>query len=115
MDEMESKQGMIKLLLEMLKSSAAKEVSDGMKPLEGTPDAKGLEIEKVSVMPHDEHMGDESPEEASLADKIMPHGDMAAEGSPAEEAQESPMEEAHEMEDESPAPAFASFMKRKKK
>lgn len=53
MDEFAEKRGMVKMLLDMLKRSASGEVSDGMpKPEEG----KGLEIEKVSVIPHKDGM-----------------------------------------------------------
>lgn len=107
MDEMEEKRGMIKMLLEMLKGSAAKEVGDGMPK----PDVHGLEIEKVSVMPHDETgHADESPETASLADEVMPTGAIAEE---MKRAPEMAAEDDEEGEDSSPA--FASFMRKKGK
>lgn len=104
MDEFDSKRDMVQMLLQMLKQSASDEVSKGLMPPapeEMPKDAHGIEMEKVSVLPHDEH--EESPEEATLADKIMPHGEP----------------EAHddmEHNDEEPTtPAFASLMKRKLK
>ncbi len=106
LDEMEEKRGMIKMLLEMLKGSAADEVMGGMKKPEGMPeDAKGLEIEKVSVLPHDGHE-DMSPEGESLADEVLPKGSIA------EEMKRAPEEDDEEGTDSS---AFSSFMKRKGK
>lgn len=65
MDEFDNKRGMIKLLLEMLKGSASKEVSDGMHMPE---DGKGLAVEKVSVIPHEDD--EDMPEK--MADGGMP-------------------------------------------
>ncbi len=112
MDDFEEKRGMIKMLLEMLKGSASDEVHNGMPKPEGMPDAHGLEIEKVSVMPHDgeEMHSDESPEGAALADEVMPKGSIAEE---MKRAPEMAAEDDEEGEDS--APAFASFMKRKGK
>ncbi len=112
MDDFEEKRNMVKMLLEMLKGSAAKEVSDGMQKPEGMPDAKGLEIEKVSVLPHDEHESDdESPEGETLADQVLPKGSVAEEMKRAPEmAAEDDMEN-----DDEPASAFSSFLRKKKK
>lgn len=112
MDEFEERRGMVKMLLDMLKQSAAGEVSDGMKASEGMPeDAKGLEIDKVSVMPGKEEGDEESPESESLADEVLPKGSIAEE---MKRAPEMAAEDDKEMDDE-PSPAFASLMKRKGK
>lgn len=122
MDSFDEKHKMIQMLLDMLKGSAAKEVSDGMKPPEGMPDAKGLEIDKVAVIPHKEgeEIASMSPEGESLADSIMAKGDdhkMSEGGMTMDEPKEMPLPmDEEDMEDESPVPAFSSFMgKRKKK
>jgi len=48
-EEMNEKRGMVKMLLDMLKHSASDEVGHSL------PDhAKGLQVEKVSVLPHEE-------------------------------------------------------------
>lgn len=120
MDEFQEKRGMIKMLLDMLKHSASDEVMNGMKVPEGMPaDAKGLEVEKVSVLPHDEHMeGDEmSPEDATLADKVMSHGDekMSEGGMVMDEPKEMPLPmDDDDMDDENPLPPFSSLMGKKK-
>lgn len=77
MDEFEQKHEMVQMLLDMLKRSASDEVMNGMKKPEGMPEGKGMEIEKVSVMPHEHMDGDPSPKEATLADKVMPRGEIA--------------------------------------
>ena len=61
MDEFQEKRNMVKMLLDMLKHSAASEVEGGM------PKSKGMEIEKVSVIPH----GHEEGEETHMADGGM--------------------------------------------
>lgn len=112
MDEFAEKRGMVKMLLDMLKGSAAKEVSDGMKPPEGMPsDAKGLEIDKVSVMPHDKMDDAEpmSPEAGTMADEILPKGAIAEEMARAPE-----MAKEDDEEGEDSSPAFSSFMSKKK-
>lgn len=111
MDDFQEKRNMVKMLLDMLKGSASDEVMGGMKKPEGMPeDAKGLEMEKISVLPHDEHdEGDESPEGPSLADEVLPKGSIAEE---MKRAPEMAAEDDEEGEDSSPA--FSSFMKRKK-
>lgn len=109
-DEYDKKRDMMKMLLTMLKSDASSEVSKGLNPPmeekapEGMPkDAKGLSVEKISVMPGDEKMADEAP---SMADAVMPKGEPMT--------SESPMDE--EMEDEPmDMHAFGSLMKKKKK
>lgn len=114
MDDFDEKRGMIQMLLNMLKGSASDEVRAGMPKPEGMPDAKGLEIEKISVMPHDkggeEMPSDESPEAATMADEVLPKGSIAEE---MKRAPEMAAEDDEEGEDS--APAFASFMKRKGK
>jgi hypothetical protein len=108
MDEMDDKRNMIQMLLQMLKSSASDEVMGGMKAPEGMPDdAKGLEIDKISVMPHDkaeEAMKDEHMEpspEAAMADSVLSKG-------------KPDMEDEDEEGDDMPSGPFSSFLKRKK-
>jgi hypothetical protein len=131
MDEMEEKRGMVKMLLDMLKSSAAKEVSDGLKPPEGMPkDAKGLEIEKVSVVPAHE-MDEPMPEHDILTKELPEHeeeegeehemhkGGMAyhegGEVTKLTAPKEMPLPtEDEDMEEMSSSP-FASFLGKKKK
>lgn len=122
MDEFDQKRDLVKSLLDMLKNSAGDEVMAGLKPPEGMPeDAKGLEIEKVSVIPHDEKAEDHdmSPEGETLADEVMHHGEHEmSKGGEAkmEEPKEMPLPtEDDDMDDDMPMPAFASFMKKKGK
>lgn len=121
MDEFEQKHEMVQMLLDMLKRSASDEVMDGMKKPDGMPEGKGLEIEKVSVVPHEHEEGDMSPEAATLADEVMPKGSIAEEMKRAPEMAAEDDAESHaddegddEMED-SPSHAFSSLMKRKGK
>lgn len=112
MDEFDEKRNMVKMLLDMLKGSASEEVMNGMKKPEGMPeDAKGLEIEKVSVLPHEhEEPSDISPEAATMADEVLPKGSIAEE---MKRAPEMAAEDDEEGVDSSSA--FSSFMKRKGK
>lgn len=114
MDEFEERRGMVKMLLDMLKGSAADEVMGGMKKPEGMPEdgAKGLEMEKISVPPHGEgSKGDDmSPEGESLADEILPKGSIAEEMKRAPE-----MAKEDDEEEEDSSPAFSSFMSKRKK
>lgn len=126
MDSFEDKRGMVKMLLDMLKQSAAKEMSDGMKVPEGMPkDAHGVEIEKVSVMPGDKaadmmdksddmhEEGDMSPEDESMADKVMTKGEPMAEiPHPMDEA---PADMPAHDETSEPLSAFSMLMKKKGK
>lgn len=109
MDEFEAKHDLIQKLLSMLKSSAVNEVEGGLHPPipEGIPkDAKGMEIEKVSMIPGEEGKEtSESPEAESLADEVMGHGHDEPE--PMGETDVPEHEDAEEM------PAFSMLMKKK--
>lgn len=127
MDEFAEKRGMVKMLMDMLKNSAAKEVSDGMPKPE---DGKGLAIEKVSVIPHKD--GDMPDDAMRMADggmamdsdqpdrMIMPPA-QDADGSADEEAMKNMAdgtEKDKEMEDEDEdnnSSSFSAFMRRGKK
>lgn len=118
MDEFEQKRGIVKMLMDMLKDSAAKEVMGGLhKPEDMPSDAHGVEIEKVSMIPGDKDAmaddddidGDLSPEAATLADKVMAHDHEPA------SLPETAMSEPHEEIEEAPMPAFSSLMKKKGK
>lgn len=125
MDEFAEKRGMVKILLDMLKNHASKEVSDGMAP---PMPAKGLEIEKVSVMPHEKHgmepekMADGGmPAESDEPERMMMPPEQTADGSADEEALKNLAdgdEQDHEMEDqdeENNQSMFSAFLGRKKK
>jgi hypothetical protein len=61
MDSFDEKRGMVKKLLDMLKSHASNEVNTGMKKPEGEGDMHGVEVEKVQVIP-DHEMDTATPE-----------------------------------------------------
>lgn len=124
MDEFAEKRGMVKMLLDMLKNHASKEVSDGMAP----PPGKGIAIEKVSVMPKDkmpmepEKMADGGmPAESDEPERMMMPPEQSADGSADEEALKNMAagdEEDHEMEDQDEGNnqfMFSAFLGRKKK
>lgn len=112
MDEFAEKRSMVKMLMDMLKQSAADEVSHGMKAPEGMPaDAKGLEVEKVSMIPHEAH--DEmpmSPEASTMAADAMSHDDDSMDA----EKERAPEMAAEDDMDDEPMPPFASLMGKKK-
>lgn len=127
MDEFAEKRGMVKMLMDMLKHSAAKEVSDGMpKPEMAPADGKGLSIEKVSVMPHEDGDMPAKMADGGMASDmdqpermIMPPA-QDADGSSDEEAMKNMAdgtEQNKRMEDEDEdnnQSSFSAFMRRKK-
>lgn len=124
MDQFESKHNMMKMLIDMLKKSAADEVSSGMQKPEGEGDMHGMEVEKVEVLP-DHKMDDPTPEHdvkpEGLADggKVTePEGMMPDKmGAAEEEAGESEAERRSEgdIEDDNLPPFATLFGKKKKK
>jgi hypothetical protein len=61
MDSFDEKRGMVKKLLDMLKSHASNEVNTGMQKPEGEGDMHGVQVEKVEVIP-DHEMDTVTPE-----------------------------------------------------
>lgn len=133
LDNLDGKRGMVKQLLDMLKSHASNEVSSGMKAPEGMPeDAHGIEVSKVEVLPgHEmdeptpEHDVIESPMEkmadggyADVAEKAAPmgaeDGHPEIEGAAHAEADESDAEREDEGDIDPPS-MFASFLGKKRK
>jgi|SRR6266853_1048832 len=129
MDNMDEKHKMIQMLLGMLKSSASKEVSDGMKP---PADAKGLSVEKVSVIPHkmadggmpaasDEpgelhSMPEQSADGSADAEAVanLP-GSIEDEGKEKDEMQALHNENIMDEDEDNNQSAFQAFLPRKKK
>lgn len=73
MDHFDAKRGMVKKLLDMLKSHAVGEVEGGLKKPEGMPeDAHGVEVEHVEVLP--EHKMDEPTPEHEVVTKAAEGG-----------------------------------------
>lgn len=127
MDSFDAKRGMVKQLLDMLKSHASNEVSTGLQKPEGEDDMHGVQIEKVEVLP--EHKMDEAtpehavkpegPDENPLTEMNTggmvpdsPEGQPEKEGAAHEEATESEAERESEGDVE---PMFTSLFGRKKK
>lgn len=80
MDEFDEKRGMVKKLLDMLKSHASNEVSTGLQHPEGEGDMHGIQAEKVEVLP-DHEMDESTPEHdvmthdmhtGGVVDKVSP-------------------------------------------
>lgn len=130
MDEFAEKRGMVKMLMDMLKKSAAGEVAGGLKAPEPMPeDGKGVSVEKLSVMPHkmaDGGMALESDEPERMIDTPPQDGDgneaVAALPGPikdeeAEAADSQDMSNARLMEDDQDnnQSMFNAFLPRKKK
>lgn len=123
MDEFESKHGMMKMLMDMLKKSASDEVSNGLTKPEGEGDMHGMEVEKVEVLP-DHNMDEPTPEHdvkpEGMADggKIVePEGMLPdKDGAAHEEADESEAERRSEGDIENDnLPPFATLFGKKKK
>ena len=79
-DGFDEKRGMVKKLLEMLKSHAANEVSTGLQHPEGEGDMHGIQAENVEVLP-DHEMDKSTPEHdvvthdmhtGGVVDKVSP-------------------------------------------
>ncbi len=124
MDGFDEKRQMVKMLLDMLKGSAADEVSNGLKKPEGEGDMHGLQVEKVEVLP-DHRMDEPTPEHDvemhsdGIADEVLPKGSIAEEMKrapemAAEDDAESHAEDDNDDMEDSPSHAFASLMKKKK-
>lgn len=133
MDHFDAKRGMVKQLLDMLKSHAVNEVEGGMKKPEGMPeDAHGLEVERVEMLPG--HEMDEPTPEHDVITKVAEGGYIDApekkipyesadghpdkEGSAHEEATESTAEREEEGDVEpvsEPTSMFESLFSKKKK
>lgn len=129
MDSFDEKRGMVKKLLDMLKSSAAGEVGNGLVKPEGEGDMHGVEVERVEVLP--EHKMDESTPEHDVTTKMADGGVVpdAEEGQPdkmgAVEGNLPPSDEKADEEDESTSEyddtddeqpsMFQSFLSRKKR
>lgn len=137
MDHFDEKRGMVKKLLDMLKSHAANEVSSGLSKPEGEDDMHGIQVEKVELLP-DHKMDEPTPEhdvvthemhEGGVVDKVnatdptpkihsgpIPYesadGQPDKEGSAHEEATESDAERESEGD---VTPMFESFFGRRKK
>ena len=125
-DMYDEKRGMVKKLLEMLKSHASDEVSNGLQKPDGEDDMHGVQVEKVEVLPG--HEMDEPTPEHDVITK-MADGGMAAEGdpelenhvehkpAPVDPGLQEDMEALHPAPEEEEQPSmFASFLgKRKKK
>jgi len=130
-DSFDEKRGMVKKLLDMLKSHAASEVSSGLSKPEGEDDMHGVQVEKVEVLP--EHEMDETTPEHEVDTKLIPEGQHThlgydtggmvpdshkgqpeIEGAAHEEATESESEREAEGDIE-PASMFSSFLGRKKR
>jgi hypothetical protein len=71
-DAFDEKRGMVKKLLDMLKSHAANEVSSGLSKPEGEGDMHGVQIEKVEVLP--DHEMDKATPEHEVDTKLVPEG-----------------------------------------
>lgn len=74
MDSFDEKRGMVKKLLDMLKSHAANEVSTGLKRPEGEGDMHGLEVSHVEVLP-DHKMDEVTPEHDIREEENQPAPD----------------------------------------
>jgi hypothetical protein len=140
MDLFDEKRGMIKQLLNMLKTHASNEVDSGLKKPEGEGDMHGVQAEKVEVLP--EHEMDKATPEHEVETKLVEDGEHTAnagydkggyvdapakpipyesaeghpdkEGSAHEEATESEAEREQEG-DIQPTTMFESFLSRKRK
>jgi len=119
MDAFEKKHEVVQQLLDLLKSNAVGEVEKGLHP-------KGVEVEKVSVIPHT-HTESVSPEEAS---KLAEGGVVEEEDKNALEALPGPVEdedaekdaiqsehneEIMDEDEDNNQSAFGAFLKRKLK
>ena len=71
MDEFDNKRGMVKQLLDMLKSHASNEVSTGLQKPEGEGDMHGLETAHVEVLP-DHKMDEVTPEHDAREEEDQP-------------------------------------------
>ncbi len=71
LDPFDEKRGMVKKLLDMLKSHASAEVDGGLKKPEGSPDMHGIQAEKVEAADHE--MDYPTPEHDVLTHE-MSHG-----------------------------------------
>lgn len=119
MDEFDEKRGMVKMLLDMLKGSAAKEVSDGLQKPEGEGDMHGIQVEKVEMLP-DHKMDEPTPEHDVLPTELHEGGEVMHEPKemplPMEENDtESVSGDKYEDHDSEPSSMFSSFLSRKKK
>jgi len=138
-DSFDEKRGMVKKLLDMLKSHASNELSSGLSKPEGEDDMHGVQVEKVEVLP--EHEMDETTPEHEVDTKLIPEGqhthlgyskggyaDAPAKPIPYESADGQPDKEgsAHEEATESesereaegdiePTSMFSSFLGKKKR
>ena len=141
MDSFDEKRGIVKKLLDMLKSHASNEVSSGLQKPKGMPeDAHGIQVEKVMVADHDmdhptpEHevetkelakgglVMDKPASEGEYVDaphKTIPYesaeGHPDTEGSVQEEAHEPLQEREAEATEEPLHPAFETFFSKKRK
>lgn len=111
MDDFDEKRSMVKMLMDMLKGSAAKEVSDGLKKPEGEPDdMHGIQVEKVEMVP-DHEMDEPTPEHDVITHEMHEGGEVA----PMDQPKEMPLPtEDDDTEDVSSNP-FAGFLGKKKK
>lgn len=132
-DHFDAKRGMVKQLLDMLKSHAVNEVESGLKKPEGMPeDTHGIAVEHVEVLPEHE-MDEPTPEHdvitkaaeggyVNAPEKAVPYesadGHPDKEGSAHEEATESETEREAEGDIEpvsEPTSMFANLFTKKKK
>lgn len=133
LDHFDEKRGMVKKLLEMLKSHAVGEVESGLKKPEGMPeDAHGIAVERVEALPAHE-MDVPTPEHDVITkvakggyidapEKAIPYestdGQPDKEGSAHEEATESTEEREEEGDIEpvsQPTSMFESLFSKKKR
>lgn len=126
MDEFEEKHRMVQMLMDMLKSSASKEVADGLQKPEGEGDMHGIQVEKVEMLP-DHKMDEPTPEHDILPHEMSKGGMAYSEGGEVmAEPKEMPLPmEKEDTEDVSdgeyrdgdsePSSMFSSFLSRRKK
>lgn len=130
MDSFDEKRGMVKKLLDMLKTSASGEVGTGLQKPEGADDMHGVQVERVEVLP--EHKMDMPTPEHDVETKELNAGGVMPEpsdGQPdirgAVESNLPPSEmkadeedatgEDYPDEEEEPSSMFQSFLSRKKR